>query len=176
MEWKNVFLFLEALSLPSSIDIRKRVFVLQFFVKTSRPEVELTYLFLLPSSFLLFSYLVLMLKTIETFLVRKDFEISKLTHLLHFLPRNLLPSLFLSLNRRFVPIGSLFLNIFLHFFHSFFQNSSVFELIRYLVPQICEVVRLKSPLYLILLLRMVLKEGRIERLMLDIAMFRWNKI
>lgn len=159
MEWKNVFLFLEAFGLASSIDIRKRVFVLQFFVKTSRPEVELTYLFLLPSSFLFFSYLVLVLKSIETFLVRKDFEISKLTHLLHFLPRDLLPSLFLSLNRRFVSIRGLFFNIFLDLLHSFFQNSSVFELIRYLVPQICEVVRLKSPLYLILLLHMIPKEG-----------------
>lgn len=159
MEWKNVFLFLEAFGLASSIDIRKRVFVLQFFVKTSRPEVELTYLFLLPSSFLLFSYLVLMLESIETFLVWKDFEITKLTHLLHFLPRNLLPSLFLSLNRRFVSIRGLFFNIFLDLLHSFFQNSSVFELIRYLVPQICEVVRLKSPLYLILLLHMIPKKG-----------------
>lgn len=159
MEWENVFLFLEAFGLASSIDIRKRVFVLQFFVKTSRPEVELTYLFLLPSSFLFFSYLVLVLKSIETFLVRKDFEISKLTHLLHFLPRNLLPSLFLSLNRRFVSIRGLFFNIFLDLLHSFFQNSSVFELIRYLVPQICEVVRLKSPLYLILLLHMIPKKG-----------------
>lgn len=159
MEWKNVFLFLEAFGLASSIDIRKRVFVLQFFVKTSRPEVELTYLFLLPSSFLFFSYLVLVLKSIETFLVRKDFEISKLTHLLHLLPCDLLPSFFLSLNRRFVSIRGLFFNIFLDLLHSFFQNSSVFELIRYFVPQICEVVRLKSPLYLILLLHMIPKEG-----------------
>ena len=112
-----------------------------------------------------------MFNVIQTFLVREDLEISKLTYLFHFFAMYFVLSFFFFGRGWFITMNCFSLDSVMYFVKSLLQYSSMFELIGNLVPQIGEVVGSEGPLNLVFFFAMIPKKSRIKLFIDDIAVF-----
>ena len=138
MKWKQIFFFIQRFSFQT-IHMSERIFILPFFVKSSRPKCQRTDFLLFHFILLLLSQFQLMFQIILTLLVGKYFKIAELPDLFHFLAMSLHLKLLLFLIEGFLTICHFILHVILNFIQSLVENSTMFEFIGYVLSEVSEV-------------------------------------